>query len=294
MSAATPAGSTPYYYIPAPSHYPVLMSAGLFLVILGAGQWVNGSGWGAYALLVGMVFWLTVMWRWFSTSIQESESGLYSDRIDVSYRWSMSWFIFSELMFFAAFFGALYWARVHSVPMLGNLDHQVLWPDFKAIWPSSGAGVTASPAGTVEPFSTIGPWPLPTINTALLLTSGVTLTIAHHALIANQRAKTIFWMWITVILGAVFLGVQAYEYLHAYRDLNLKLSSGIFGSTFFMLTGFHGFHVLVGMLMLLFITLRLMKGHFTPERHFGFEGAAWYWHFVDVVWLGLYVVVYWM
>jgi cytochrome c oxidase subunit 3 len=294
MSAATPAGSTPYYYIPAPSHYPVLMSAGLFLVILGAGQWVNGSGWGAYALLVGMVFWLTVMWRWFSTSIQESESGLYSDRIDVSYRWSMSWFIFSELMFFAAFFGALYWARVHSVPMLGNLDHQVLWPDFKAIWPSSGAGVTASPAGTVEPFSTIGPWPLPTINTALLLTSGVTLTIAHHALIANQRAKTIFWMWITVILGTVFLGVQAYEYLHAYRDLNLKLSSGIFGSTFFMLTGFHGFHVLVGMLMLLFITLRLMKGHFTPERHFGFEGAAWYWHFVDVVWLGLYVVVYWM
>jgi cytochrome c oxidase subunit 3 len=294
MSAATPAGSTPYYYIPAPSHYPVLMSAGLFLVILGAGQWVNGSGWGAYALLVGMVFWLTVMWRWFSTSIQESESGLYSDRIDVSYRWSMSWFIFSELMFFAAFFGALYWARVHSVPMLGNLDHQVLWPDFKAIWPSAGGGVTASPTGTVEPFSTIGPWPLPTINTALLLTSGVTLTIAHHALIANQRAKTIFWMWITVILGTVFLGVQAYEYLHAYRDLNLKLSSGIFGSTFFLLTGFHGFHVLVGMLMLLFITLRLMKGHFTPERHFGFEGAAWYWHFVDVVWLGLYVVVYWM
>jgi cytochrome c oxidase subunit 3 len=293
MSAATPAGSTPYYYIPAPSHYPVLMAAGLFLVILGATQWINGAGWGAYVLLVGMVCWLTVMWRWFSTSINESEAGLYSDRIDVSYRWSMSWFIFSEVMFFAAFFGALYWARVHSVPMLGNLDHQVLWPDFKAIWPSSGVGMTASPAGTVEPFSTIGPWPLPTINTALLLTSGVTLTIAHHALIANQRAKTILWMWITVVLGAVFLGVQAFEYIHAYRDLNLKLTSGIFGSTFFMLTGFHGFHVLVGMLMLLFITIRLMKGHFTPERHFGFEGAAWYWHFVDVVWLGLYVVIYW-
>ncbi len=293
MSAATPAGSTPYYYIPAPSHYPVLMAAGLFLVILGAAQWINGAGWGAYVLLVGMVCWLTVMWRWFSTSINESEAGLYSDRIDLSYRWSMSWFIFSEVMFFAAFFGALYWARVHSVPMLGNLDHQVLWPDFKAIWPSSGVGMTASPAGTVEPFSTIGPWPLPTINTALLLTSGITLTIAHHALIANQRAKTILWMWITVVLGTVFLGVQAFEYIHAYRDLNLKLTSGIFGSTFFMLTGFHGFHVLVGMLMLLFITIRLMKGHFTPERHFGFEGAAWYWHFVDVVWLGLYVVIYW-
>jgi cytochrome c oxidase subunit 3 len=145
----------------------------------------------------------------------------------------------------------------------------------------------------VEPFSTIGPWPLPTLNTALLLTSGVTLTIAHHALIAGKRSKAVGWMWLTVLLGATFLGVQAYEYSHAYRDLNLKLSSGAFGSTFFMLTGFHGFHVFVGMLMLLFITLRLQKGHFTPERHFGFEGAAWYWHFVDVVWLGLYIVVYW-
>jgi cytochrome c oxidase subunit III len=294
MSAITPSGSTPYYYIPGPSRHPVLLAFGLLLVIFGAGQWVNDHGWGAYVLLAGMVIWLTVLFQWFSEAIRESESGLYSDRIDVSFRWSMSWFIFSEVMFFAAFFGALYWARVHALPMLGNLDHQILWPDFKAVWPSAGGAVTASPAGTVEPFSVIGPWPLPTINTALLLTSGVTLTIAHHALIANRRAKTIFWMWVTVLLGTIFLGVQAYEYLHAYRDLNLKLSSGIFGSTFFMLTGFHGFHVLVGMLMLLFITLRLMKGHFTPQRHFGFEGAAWYWHFVDVVWLGLYFLVYWL
>jgi cytochrome c oxidase subunit 3 len=294
MSAATHGATTPYYYVPGPSRHPVMTAIGLFFIILGAGQWVNGHGWGAYSLLFGLAWWAVVMWQWFGDAIRESETGMYSDRIDVSYRWSMSWFIFSEVMFFAAFFGALYWARVHSVPMLGNLDHQVLWPDFKAVWPSSAAGATASPAGTVEPFQTIGPWPLPTINTALLLTSGLTLTIAHHALIAGHRAKTIFWMWITVALGATFLGVQAYEYMHAYRDLNLKLSSGIFGSTFFMLTGFHGFHVFVGMLMLLFITLRLMKGHFTPQRHFGFEGAAWYWHFVDVVWLGLYVVVYWM
>ena len=140
----------------------------------------------------------------------------------------------------------------------------------------------------------MGPWPIPTLNTAILLSSGVTLTIAHHALIANHRAKAIGWMWITVLLGASFLCCQAYEYHEAYTELNLKLSSGIYGSTFFMLTGFHGFHVFVGMLMLLFITLRLQKGHFTPKRHFGFEGAAWYWHFVDVVWLGLYVVVYWL
>jgi cytochrome c oxidase subunit III len=272
----------------------VMVAFGLFLVILGAGQWINGAGWGAYALLAGVIVWLSVLFFWFRDAIAESEGGLYSQRIDVSFRWSMSWFIFSEVMFFAAFFGALYWARVFALPMLGNLDHQLLWPDFKAVWPSAGGGITASPAGTVEPFATMGPWPLPTINTALLLTSGVTLTIAHHALIAGKRAKTIGWMWITVILGATFLGVQAYEYMHAYRDLNLKLSSGIFGSTFFMLTGFHGFHVLVGMLMLLFITLRLMKGHFTPSKHFGFEGAAWYWHFVDVVWLGLYFLVYWL
>lgn len=293
MAAHTP-GSTPYYFVPGPSRHPAMASFGLFFVILGAGQWVNGSAWAPYALAFGLLFWLWVLKSWFGDAIRESESGLYSDRIDMSFRWSMGWFIFSEVMFFAAFFGALYWARVHSVPSLGSLENSLLWPDFKALWPSTTPGATASPAGIVEPFSTIGPWPLPTINTALLLTSGVTLTIAHHALIAGNRAKTITYMWATVLLGAVFLVVQGYEYLHAYRDLNLKLSSGIFGSTFFMLTGFHGFHVFVGMLMLLFITLRLQKGHFTPERHFGFEGAAWYWHFVDVVWLGLYVVVYWM
>jgi cytochrome c oxidase subunit III len=293
MSAATSHGQTPYYFVPGPSAYPVLTAIGLFFVFFGAGQWVNGHGWGAYSLAAGLTIWAVVIFNWFSAAIRESEGGMYSDRIDVSFRWSMSWFIFSEVMFFGAFFGALYWARLHAVPNLGSLDNAILWPDFKAVWPSVQAGATASPAGTIEPFTTVGPFWLPTINTALLLTSGVTLTIAHHALIANQRAKCIAFMWITVLLGATFLGVQGYEYHHAYAELNLKLTSGIFGSTFFMLTGFHGFHVFVGMLMLLFITLRLQKGHFTPKRHFGFEGAAWYWHFVDVVWLGLYVVVYW-
>ena len=212
MSAMTPAGNTPYYYIPAPSQYPVLVALGLLMVVFGAAQWINGVTWGSYLLLVGMVTWLVVLFQWFRQAVGESERGLYSDRIDVSFRWSMSWFIFSEVMFFAAFFGALYWARLHAVPMLANLDHQVLWPDFKAIWPSTAVGVTASPAGTVEPFSTMGPWPLPTINTALLLTSGITLTVAHHALLAGQRAKTIGWMWLTVLLGATFICVQAYEY----------------------------------------------------------------------------------
>ena len=293
MSAATH-GQTPYYFVPGPSRHPIMAAIGLLFVIFGAGQWVNGHGWGAYLLLFGLLWWAFVLQQWFRQAIGESEGGQYSDRIDVSFRWSMSWFIFSEVMFFAAFFGALYWTRVHSVPNLGDLENALLWPDFKAVWPSVAAGATASPAGIVEPFTTMGPFWLPTINTALLLTSGVTLTIAHHALRENHRGKTIAFMWLTVLLGLTFLFVQGYEYHHAYTELNLKLSSGVFGSTFFMLTGFHGFHVFVGMLMLLFITIRLMKGHFTPERHFGFEGAAWYWHFVDVVWLGLYVVVYWM
>ncbi len=294
MSAAASTGITPYYFIPAPSRHPAMAALGLFFVVLGAGQWVNGHGWGKWSLLLGMLTWLSTLFVWFRDAIGESESGMYSEKVDVSFRWSMSWFIFSEVMFFAGFFGALYWARAHALPMLGNLDHQVLWPDFKAIWPTNGVGLTASPADTVEPFATMGPWPIPTINTAILLTSGLTLTIAHHALLAGHRAKTIGWMWITVVLGITFVSFQAYEYIHAYHELNLKLSSGIYGSTFFMLTGFHGFHVFLGMLMLTFITLRLMKGHFTPERHFGFEGAAWYWHFVDVVWLGLYFLVYWL
>ena len=293
MSSATH-GTTPYYFVPAPSRHPVMTAIGLFFVIFGATQWVNGAAWGAYSLLFGLLWWFVVLFQWFRDAVGESEGGLYSARIDRSFRWSMSWFIFSEVMFFGAFFSALWWARAHALPALGSLDNALLWPDFRAVWPTVEAGVTGSPADIVEPFATIGPFWLPTINTALLLTSGVTLTIAHHALREGHRAKTINYMWITVLLGATFLCVQGYEYAHLYQDLNLKLSSGIYGSTFFMLTGFHGLHVFVGMLMLLFITLRLQKGHFSPERHFGFEGAAWYWHFVDVVWLGLYILVYWM
>ena len=267
--SSTSHGTTHYYYVPEPSPFPALASLGLFFVILGATFWVNDIAWGKYSLLAGMVIWLFTLFQWFSASVAESESGMYGRKIELSFRWSMSWFIFSEVMFFGAFFSALWWARAHSVPMLGSLDNALLWPDFKAVWPSVAAGVTASPAGIIEPFQTMTPFWLPTINTALLLSSGVTLTIAHHALIANQRAKTITFMWLTVALGLVFLFVQGYEYFHAYNDLNLKLTSGMYGSTFYMLTGFHGFHVFLGMLMLLFITLRLQKGHFTPEKHFG-------------------------
>jgi cytochrome c oxidase subunit 3 len=300
MSAATHSGTpAARYFVPAPSRHPVMAATGLFFVILGAGQWVNGYGWGKWSLLFGFALWAVTLFQWFRDAAMESERGLYGKNVDISFRWSMSWFIFSEVMFFGAFFGALFWSRLYSIPVLGDIENQLLWPDFKAVWPSmvpnasAVSGATASPAGIVEPFRIMGPWPIPTINTALLLSSGVTLTIAHHALIENKRPRAIAFMWVTLLLGFAFVGLQAYEYVHAYQDLNLKLNSGIYGSTFFMLTGFHGFHVCVGALMLLFITLRMMRGHFSPQRHFGLEGAAWYWHFVDVVWLGLYIIVYW-
>jgi cytochrome c oxidase subunit 3 len=265
------------------------MMAGLSMLVtmIGASAWVNDAPWGQAVNMIGILGVLAVLYFWFGDAIKESEGGLYSKRIDYSYRWSMGWFIFSEVMFFGAFFGALFYARAISLPWLGDLDHKFIWPDFAAQWGNT-------PAGVVEEFTAMGPFPIPTINTALLLTSGLTLTIAHHALVAGKRAKTVGWLAVTVLLGAVFMGFQAYEYIHAYHELNLKLTSGIYGSTFFMLTGFHGFHVTMGAIMLAVVMVRVMKGHFTPEHHFAFEGAAWYWHFVDVVWLGLYIVVYWL
>lgn len=280
--------NAPYYFVPGPSQWPVLAGASLLLMMAGATAWVNDLPWGPYANIAGLLFFIVVLYNWFGNAIAESEGGKYNARVDTSFRWSMSWFIFSEIMFFAGFFGALFYARSIAMPWLGDLDHKLLWPDFSAVWGNAG------PAGTIEQFKTMGPFPIPTINTALLLTSGVTLTIAHHALRLGHRGKTAFWLLATILLGATFIGLQAYEYMHAYHELNLKLTSGIYGSTFFMLTGFHGFHVTLGAIMLSVVLYRVMKGHFTPEHHFAFEGAAWYWHFVDVVWLGLYVVVYWL
>jgi cytochrome c oxidase subunit 3 len=286
MSSSTT--QAPYYYVPEPSRHPVRACIGLLGFGFGMSQWVNGHQWGAYLTAAGVLWLLYVLYQWFGDAINESESGLNSVNVDVSYRWSMSWFIFSEIMFFGAFFSALFYARNIAMPWLGDIDHHLIWPNFAATWPNAG------PGGLVEPFKTMGPWPIPTINTAILLSSGLTVTWAHHALRENHRKQAIIGLAITVALGFLFVCLQAFEYSEAYSEMNLKLSSGIYGSTFFMLTGFHGFHVTLGAIMLSVILRRLIKGHFTAENHFGFEGAAWYWHFVDVVWLGLYLLVYWM
>jgi cytochrome c oxidase subunit 3 len=276
------------YFVPEPSSWPVVGSIGLFCMATGATLWFNGAGAGAWVVLVGFLVLVYMMFGWFGRVIGESEGGRYNRQVDVSFRWGMSWFIFSEVMFFAAFFGALFYARSLSVPWLGELEQKLLWPDFQAQWPTAGPGLAE------EHFTPIGAWGLPAINTALLLTSGVTVTWAHHALKANHRNQLILGLFLTIALGVTFLCVQAFEYWHAYHDLNLRLSTGVFGSTFFMLTGFHGFHVTVGAIMLTVILFRCMAGHFRPDHHFGFEGVAWYWHFVDVVWLLLFVLVYWL
>lgn len=277
-----------HYYVPQPMPWPIMGSMSIFLLALGGVFVMNGAGGGWVGMAGGLVLLTYMMFRWFGDVIRESEGGKYGRWEDVSFRWGMSFFIFSEVMFFAAFFGALFWARVMSVPDLASLEHkELLWPGFTSHWPSAGPGFEGK-------FSPMGAWGLPAINTALLLTSGVTLTIAHWGLLQGKRGVLNLFMFLTILLGAIFLGVQAYEYSHAYADLNLKLTTGAYGSTFFMLTGFHGFHVTIGAIMLTVIWLRCLSGHFKPEHHFAFEGVAWYWHFVDVVWLGLFIFVYWL
>jgi len=287
-SASTSTGRQQHYAVPQPMPWPIMGSASLFLMALGGVFVMNGAMGGWVSVAAGFMLLLYMMVRWFGDVIRESEGGKYGRWEDVSFRWGMSFFIFSEVMFFAAFFGALFWTRTMSVPNLATIEsNALLWPGFSGQWPSAGPGFT-------EAFETMHAWGLPAINTALLLTSGVTVTLAHWALLRNDRAKLLAWLGVTIALGVTFLCVQAYEYSHAYHALNLKLSTGVYGSTFFMLTGFHGFHVTIGAIMLTVIWFRCLKGHFKPDHHFAFEGVAWYWHFVDVVWLGLFIFVYWL
>ncbi len=279
-----------HYYVPAPSAYPIIGSTALLFLGSGAALTMNKMELGYGLLAVGFSILIYMLFGWFGTVARESESGKFNQQVDRSFRWGMSWFILTEVMFFCAFFGALFYMRNLSIPWL-EAESTVLgnsfWSTYNGAWPTAGPGVH-------EQFTPMGAWGLPAFNTLLLLLSGVTVTLAHHALRENRRDGLKNWLLATIFLGALFIGCQAYEYMHAYSDLNLKLTTGAYGSTFFMLTGFHGFHVTVGAIMLTVIYFRSLAGHFTPEHHFGFEGVAWYWHFVDVVWLGLFIFVYLM
>jgi len=291
--AQTAIASPEKYYVPHHSPWPIFGSFSLFTGVVGASLWLNDLAAGPWVFGLGVLLLFTMFAGWFGAVISESEGRLYNDAVDRSFRMGMMWFIFSEVMFFAAFFGALFYARQFSVPWLGGegakLMTQVLRGDgFEASWPTNGPGDVGGDFDIIPAFG------LPAINTAILLTSGVTITIAHHAIKSGNRAMLNIFLGLTILLGYLFVFLQATEYIEAYQHYNLKLTSGIYGSTFFMLTGFHGFHVTVGAIMLTVVWLRCLKGHFTPTNHFAFEGVAWYWHFVDVVWLGLFVFVYWL
>lgn len=279
--------STNRYFVPDPSYFPLVGSAALLLLASGAVLTFNSIANGGFLLAAGFAVMVYMLFGWFGRVIGESEGGNYNLQVDRSFRWAMAWFIFSEVMFFAAFFGALFYIRVLSVPDIASPDQAVLWDGFKNVWP------TAGPAAK-DPFTPMHAWGIPAINTLILLSSGVTVTWAHWGLVANKRQQLIIGLALTVALGLLFISLQAYEYAEAYSHMNLKMTTGVYGSTFYMLTGFHGFHVTLGATMLIVILVRAMKGHFTAERHFAFEAVAWYWHFVDVVWLGLFVVVYWL
>ncbi|ALO43532.1 cytochrome c oxidase subunit 3 [Pseudoalteromonas phenolica] len=282
------------YYVPAQSPWPIIGAVAMFFIAVGAGLTVMQLGSedlsGVIVLGLGVLILLYMLFGWFKHVIQESDKGLYSAQMDRSFKQGMSWFIFSEVMFFFAFFGALLYARVFSVPWLGGasnnqMTNEVLWPNFEAMWP-----LLTTPAGDVTQSM---PWyGLPLINTVILLTSSVTLHFSHKAMESNKRQPLTIFLFVTVVLGFIFLALQAQEYVHAYEALNLTLQSGIYGNTFYLLTGFHGMHVTIGAILLTIVLIRVAKGHFSEDKHFAFQAAAWYWHFVDVVWVCLFVFVY--
>jgi cytochrome c oxidase subunit 3 len=279
------------YYVPHVARWPIIGSVGLTVTAFGFASYLNGASTSGL-IMAGLAIIAVMMLFWFGEVVRESERGTYNDQVDMSFRIGMGWFIFSEVMFFAAFFGALFYAREYAVPWLSSeganaVSNALLWPGYEGMWPTNGPGNVGGA------FETIPAWGVPAINTLILLTSGVTVTWAHWALKEEKRGQLIAGLLATVVLGFGFVYLQAQEYGEAYHHLNLTLGSGIYGSTFFMLTGFHGFHVTMGALMLTVILLRALFGHFSPKRHFAFEAVAWYWHFVDVVWLGLFIFVYW-
>ncbi|MEM9621574.1 MAG: cytochrome c oxidase subunit 3 [Pseudomonadota bacterium] len=293
------------YYVPHSGWYPVVLAAGVMLMLTGFATWLNttkaGDPGNWTQTIVGFGIVAVVLYFWFAKVVAENEQGLANDALKRSYVWGMGWFIFSEVMFFAAFFGALFYARVLAVSWLGGegdkaMTGDYLWPDFEATWPvvnNPDSSLFTNPGQSMEsPGVTNWLGYLPFWNTVILLSSSVTVHFAHTAIKEENRAKLKSWLGITVLLGIIFLILQAWEYVHAYNDLGLTMDSGIYGSTFFILTGFHGFHVTLGTVILLVQFLRALRGHFSPKDCFGFEAASWYWHFVDVVWVGLFIFVY--
>ena len=301
--------STQNYYVPDQSRFPIFMAVSLFLLVMGASSTINNVGNAesnsVYILYAGFASLFTTLFFWFRQVIKEHLAGLDSNQLKTSYVYGMAWFIFSEVMFFAAFFGALFYVRSFAVPWLGGEGEKGigvaaldLWDGFESVWPlietpDKGAAYVLAEKSMAWPgWGHALEW-LPLWNTIVLLSSSVTVHFAHVGLKNGNRKKFNRFLGITVALALIFVGLQAAEYYEAYAHYGLTLNSGIYGSTFFMLTGFHGFHVMMGGLMLAIMLARsVFAGHFEDHDHFGFEAASWYWHFVDVVWVMLFLFVY--
>lgn len=281
------------YFIAAPSAWPIIGSLGLFFLGIGVINIIHDNWFGHYLFMGGALILAYMMYGWFHTVIEESMAGLHNKQMDRTYRWGMAWFIFSEVAFFGIFFLALFYVRLFVVPQLGGdgATHSILWSQFQSVWPLL---INPNPTLFPGPKDVIPTFGIPALNTLILLSSAVTVTFAHWGLLKNNRKQLNIGLIITIVLGMLFLSMQAYEYHEAYQVMGLTLKSGIYGSTFFMLTGFHAAHVTIGLIMLTVILIRCLKGHFAPKHQFGFEAVSWYWHFVDVVWLFLFIFVYWL
>mgnify|MGYP001164088428 FL=1 len=253
------------FHLVDPSPWPIVSATGAFAATFGGVMYFHSYQGGFNLLVIGLLIIIQGMFVWWRDVIREGTfEGQHTKQVELGLRMGMILFIVSEVMFFFAFFWAFFYSSINPAPEIG------------AIWPPKG----------IECFS---PWEIPLLNTLILLTSGASITIAHNTLITGQKSWTISAMFVTILLAIFFTGFQYVEYIHA----TFTISDSVYGSCFFMATGFHGFHVFIGTVFLIVCTVRLMSNHFTREHHFGFEAAAWYWHFVDVVWLFLFVVVYW-
>ena len=298
------------YYVPAPSPFAIWAALGIGTTMGGLGLWLNsikaGGGTNPYVFASGFLILATVLFVWFGTVIRENHAGMTNAQVKRSFIWGMAWFIFSEVMFFAAFFGALFYARELIVPWLGGTGEKgitgsYLWPEFAKAYQAHGWPMLQNPDPTkftaphesmhAGPLSTWGSY-IPFWNTLILVGSSVTVHFSHNGIKDGKRPVAIGWLAITVAMGILFVSLQAYEYMEAYADKGLTLASGIYGSTFFILTGFHGFHVTLGAFILGVQLLRMMRGHFGAHDQFGLEAGSWYWHFVDVVWICLFMFVY--
>ncbi|HEY9217104.1 MAG TPA: cytochrome c oxidase subunit 3 [Phenylobacterium sp.] len=273
------------YHLVDPSPYPLMGSIAAVVMALGGVAWMKGlfgiERHNPILFYIGLAGVLFTMFGWWRQVVKEAHKGDHTPVVDIGLRYGMMLFIASEVMFFVAWFWVFFeMALFHEHRTLSAMEEvRTAW----ATWPPHGV-------------HTVPPWELPLVNTLTLLLSGTTVTWAHHALQVGDRKGAKIGLLLTVILGVLFTSIQAYEYHHIlehkYFFSEEATNAGLYGSSFFMATGFHGFHVLIGTIFLLVCLIRLMRGDFTPKQHFGFEAAAWYWHFVDVVWLFLFAFIY--